>query len=587
MTYSQTVMFAIEAGLRLYGASRKAYADSICGNPLILPLPRAPGVAPDSAENWFMTSDPGKAVRQQSPRIKWLLEQPDRTPAHEAELVDLYCFYRTPTVKDDAETMDVRGGLTGREMLATLEIRQWSDAQTQHMVSPLQRVSGTLVNLAVDYFVQTPELVNNAYPEGRALRAFLQALDKTDFAQVPPMEIATGLMISVLETVSAYPETLGGGKNEQILITNVTKALADSAKTFLADATDEERRDGGLWLQLISSAVFKSAAETVLADPGRFLNLEIGAQSNVVIEVGRTVTHLVMGENKLTFANLLTSQGIDTIVKSAMSAVAKNPQILDVDHKGLENIIVALARELSAVEETFSPQILPEVVRLVLDKSADNLDLLWSHDQHDPQQHLLVKATGILLKSLAKEPAPGATWRLKLTPDQLMETAESILEEVIDNPAWVVDAAGQHSDHLQVAVEAILASLAGVPQNRISVETGLTVLRAGIGAVALHLPLLDELPAAAGQPAQIAVHAALDAIFSEIFAANGNAGENWDLARNSTVEMIVEIGLDSLAKSGADQPRINLLRQAVQDIMENDLPFNPDAFESHLEALLG
>lgn len=39
MTYSQTVMFAIQAGLRLSGASRKPFADSICGQPLVL-LPR-------------------------------------------------------------------------------------------------------------------------------------------------------------------------------------------------------------------------------------------------------------------------------------------------------------------------------------------------------------------------------------------------------------------------------------------------------------------------------------------------------------------------------------------------------------------
>ena len=93
MSHPDTVMFAIQAGLRLYGAVRKAYADSVRGRALILPLPRTPGVAVDSAENWFRTSSSGKRIRKRQHRINWLVQKSPRTKPEGAELVDLYSFY--------------------------------------------------------------------------------------------------------------------------------------------------------------------------------------------------------------------------------------------------------------------------------------------------------------------------------------------------------------------------------------------------------------------------------------------------------------------------------------------------------------
>lgn len=586
MGYSQLVIFAIQAGLRLYGGARKAYGDSVRGQALILPLPRSPGVRVDSAENWFLTSSPGSAITQRTPRIRWLMEQQSRSEAQDAELVDLYRFYRSPVNPSHEDAADIRGGLSSDEMFALLEVRQWSDAELSGVATPLQTITGTLVNIAIDYFVQTPGMVSEERPEGRALKAFFEALDKTNFETVPPKEIATGLMVAVLDSVSAHPDVLGGGENEQKLVTDVSKSLADSAKGFLKDATDKERRDAGVWLQLIGHALFKGAAVTVLAEPGRYFKVKPGTKSEVVVEVGNTITNLLLGERQLEFRKLFSVEGLNDVTKSALTAVAKNPEILKVDNKGVENIIVALAEDLSKVEGKISLDIFPDVVRLVLDKSSNNLDLLWGKSFKSPQRHLLVTATGVLLESLAKTPPPGSTWKPQLTPDQLIDVVDTVLDEVVNNPAWLVDETGKASGYLQAAVEAILAALRKVPSNRISAETGVAVLRAGIGAVALRLPLLDELPATAGQPARAAITAVLDAIFREIFADGVGADANWNLARNSTLKTLAEIALNRLAKLGATEERIKKLRQAVQEMLKQDAPFDPEAFATRLDDLL-
>lgn len=586
MSYAETALFAIQAGLRLYGASRKAYADSVRGQALILPLPRAPRVKVDSAETWFLTQPPGIKVRQNTPRIQWLLNRTPRCEEEKAELIDLYLFYWSIANPSEEDSNDVRGALSSDEMLALLEVRQWSDNEASDMASPLQTITGTLVNIAINYFAQTPGIVSEDRPMGRALKAFFKAMDDTDFAALPPKEIATGIMVAVLDTVSAYPDLLSGGENEQKLIVNVSKSLAESAKGFLEDATDMERRDAAVWLQLIGHSVFKGAAETVLADPGRYFNAKPGAQSEIVVEVGTTITNLLLGEQRLDFKKLFSAGGLDKVVKSTLAAVAKNPEILKLNNKGIENIIVAVAEDLSAAGDKISSDIFPEVVRLILDNSAENLDLLWGNSFQDPRRNLLVTATSTLLKSLAKAPQPGSTWNPAFTPDQLIEMVNAVLDEVVNNPAWVVDDAGNASPYLGAAVEAIIGALRKVPDNRISSETGVAVLRAGVGAAALRLSLLDELPASSGKPARAAITEALDAIFGEIFADGVGTDANWDLARNSTLQTLVEIGLDKLAKHGASEADIEKLRQAIRELIGQDIPFNPETFAVRLDSLL-
>lgn len=588
MPYSDTVMFAIQGGLRLYGASRKAYADSVRGAALTLPLPRAPGVEVDSAENWFLTSEPGTAILAATPRIKALMEMPmsERSAAQKAELVDLYKFYWSQANPQDKDADDVRGGPSGDEMLALLEVRQWSDTELGQMASPLQTITGTLVNVAIDYFVETPGAVSTNRPHGRALKALLDGLDQTDFAAVPPRELATGLTVALLDAVSANPDVLGGGDNEQTLITNVTRSLAESATAFLEESTSTERRDAGVWLELMAFALFDGAATTVLAEPGRYLRVNPGTESDVIIEVGNTLASLLLGERRLTFRRLLSAEGINKITKSALAAVAKNPGLLKVSNKGLENVIVALAENLSGMEARLSPDIFPEVVRLVMDKSADNLELIWRPSLSDPRRHLLVSAITSMLKSISKAPPANTKWKPQLTPDQLLGVAETVLDEVVDNPAWLIDEAGQSSGHLQAAIEAILASLRQVPGDRLSAETGIAVLRAGIGAIALRISLLEPLSGPAGEPAQAAITHALDAVFGEIFAEGVTADASWNLARNSVLQSVCEIALATLARHGVGQQQITVLRDLIREQMSEQLAFDPDDFAAILNQRL-
>ena len=64
MVSPEVVMLAIQAALQLVGSARKAYVDATLDRPLVLPLPRAPGVGWDSADSWFRLDEVGKGVAQ-------------------------------------------------------------------------------------------------------------------------------------------------------------------------------------------------------------------------------------------------------------------------------------------------------------------------------------------------------------------------------------------------------------------------------------------------------------------------------------------------------------------------------------------
>lgn len=578
MVPPEVVILAIQAALQLYGASRKAYVDGARGRPLVLPLPRAPGVGWDSADAWFTSSATGIEVAERHPRVQRLLDLEALDDDQKSELIDLYLALRIDVEPFWKAGERARGQFSGEQLSSLLEIRQWADGEFGQPATALQQVAGTIVNLAVDYFANTPGAVSPKKPQGRALLAFLQAIDETDFANTPVTDVAGDLMIAVLDSVSETPALFGGGDKERLLIVNVSKTMAHSARKHLADAPTTERWEAGVWLQLATRALVKGGAETVLDNPVLFLGVEPGAESNVVTQVGETVTDLLIGEDGVTFRRLVSAEGLNTVVKSGLEAVASNPEILKLDHEGLKKILIAVAEDVSQLEGSLGPDLFPEMARLVLENSAEHMDLVWGEEFQTPDRHLLVTASRSLLQALAEPPPAGARWRPRFTRDQILDVTDAVFDEVVDNPQWLVAHAAGASDHLGIAVEAMLASMRRLDGRRISAESGVIILKAGLRAVAARLPLLDELPPGSADHGRVALTAALDAVFSELFAEGVGAEMQWRLLRSSVVAGVVEVGLAELAEAGAEQRHIDALRDATRALAAGAMPVDLESF---------
>lgn len=552
---SETVLFAIQAGLRLFSATRRAYVDATRGRELLLPLPRSEGVGFDSAVVWFRTNDIGKGVVARHQRVRFLLDLGTPDDGAKRELVTLYLAFRAQLVDDPSG--NAAGGAGERELGALLAVRQWVVDEPGAPRSALQQIAGTIIELAVDYFAATPGAVSDKSPSGRALLSFLRAIDDVDFANTPVRDIAGDLMLGVLDGVVANPDLIAGGDKEQAFVRNITLALATSAKTHLANGDPtQDKLTAGAWLGLIARAMVEGGAQTVLANPARFLGVDGEAETDLVQAVGRTLADLVLGENKPTFRRLLSGDGLRRLAQSALAAVAHNPALLKVENKGLENLLVSLASDLASREDLAGPDLLPDVARLVLEKTAQNLELIWGRRITDPGRNLLLAAVRSTMKELARKPPTGSTWKPSLTKEQFVAIAESVLDMVVDQPEWLLKRADDTGDTLGVAVRAMLEALRGMDENRISGATGVALMRAGLAAVARQIAFVDELPGTGKR----ALTAVLDAVLAAIFSDQATANARWVLARNSSIQTVVEIALDQLAARGIGAAQVECVR---------------------------
>jgi len=560
---SQLVIFAIQAGVRLYAVGRKAYVEATLDRPLILPLPRGPNISSASAHMFFKNDPKGKEITkiEENERIRILLAKADAgtlDSAGKEEFKQIYFTYLREFSLEEFKDPVMPDEPKGHEIVAIMSIRQWSKGELGEHPSALQRIAGTLVNIAVDYFVHTPEAISEKRPTGRALKAFLEAVDMVDFAEAPPSDIVGDLMISVVESVGAHPDLIGNTETEKKLIQNIALTLSKAAKTHLEEVPMERRWEGSAWLQMVSRAIVKGSFDTVLADPNTVLGVG-DPEAKFIQEVGGTISDLLIGPDRLRFQELMSGEGINIVIKSALQATAKNPDILRIDNQGLRNIVVGVADGLSQQPNLLTGDIFPEIARLVLEKSAANLELVWPAGATDPAKHLLITGTRQLFAAIAKGSQENG-WPT-LTRTQILGIAEVVFDEILENPDWLLERADLGDDSaLGVTVRAVLDSLQKVDESHFSSDAAAAVISAAIKATAMRLELVHKLPPGGADAGKLAINAAIDAVLESAFGDDISANKKWIRARNSTLVVGLEVALNELAKIGTEQRHIDVLR---------------------------
>ena len=588
MVSPQIVFTAIHAGLRLYRAGYTAYVDSTRNRALTLPLPRGPNKpTADAAFKFFTRDTRGKAIAAaaNNERLRWLLnkiDQDDQSQDLEQELLQIYSVAYWSTQTDDPGVDMGPSPVNADEFISLLTIRQWSQSEAPGRLTALQQVAGTLVNIAVDYFAHTPGLISSNRPEGRALLVFLETIDDVDFAAAPLPDIVGNILVGVLDGVNAVPEVISGGAREQDLIKNVTRTLTVSANQHLVEASTEEKRNAGAWLQLIAHSVVKSGAETILSDPVRFLRVQPGAETNVVQQVGAALTDLIIGDDEFKLGDSLSGEALNKITKALLTAVAANPEVLKIGNDGFKSLIQELAKDLANRKDLFGDDLLPDILRLVLEKSSANFAVIWPAGSTSPKNHLLVTATSELLQALAESDESDGAWP-NLSRGHMLSIAEGIFDEVVDNPAWLLERINGQSA-LGTGLRAVLTSLGNQPADKINAETLVVALRSGLMAAATNRSLLEKLPAPGTDAGKVALEAAIDAIMGTINSDTVPADRKWHLLRNSSLQTLIEIGLASLAENGSEQKHIDALRAEITLLIQISYGFKE--YKNRLDARL-
>jgi hypothetical protein len=197
--------------------------------------------------------------------------------------------------------------------------------------------------------------------------------------------------------------------------------------------------------------------------------------------------------------------------------------------------------------------------------------MIWGGDRSDAERNLLVLATGQLLSALATKHPDGSASRLQLTQHQFLDVADAVFATVIDNPAWVATRADLPSP-LGAALMAVMGSLQQQKLTQVNSATALAAVKAALAAGGEQLAFLQPLPPAGRDGGKIALAAALDAIFEELGGDHVDAQVRWQLARNSTMQALIDIVFSELAKAGADLGHIKALRPALRELAAGRVP---------------
>jgi hypothetical protein len=597
---AELIMFAIRSAIKLGQQSREAYVDATRRRELVLPLPNFPtAITVDSAGGYF-TGAGARHMHPSSHLAALVSKWQNRTALVDAEVEELRVLRCEYFVQDLVEAglpvtaVDV-STFQPDDLRALLAVRQWAKG-TDPTPSALQRVGGSLIEIGVDYFATMPGALNTSSTMGKVAQAVLTGLEPLKFSEISLDELPGRLFVATLETVSAHPDLLTGDPKIQELVKVTSTGLAQDVGVRIAlmrqrgdsDSSREERV--AEWGELVFRSILGTGGRMVLEDPKMFLGVKPAGEAALVSEVGKSILGLILDDPAGDLSRVFSRGGVDVVLKAALTTVAKHPEIL-VDRKdaGLRALLVSVAGELGQFDTLLTPAVVPEVTRLILEKTGENLEQLWPEMAKKPENHLLLTAAQTTLAILTKKPPAGARWKPAFGRDDLLAVTGTVFDELAQNPAWLLAAAGDTDANLRAALEGALGVLRARGTTQLSVGTATAVLQAAIRAVALRSEFLERMPAGGPLAGQPVIAAALDVVLATIYAAPG-ARAAWRLARADAVGGVVKIALGELARQGASPQRVatldTFLREQAAGI-EAGKAWDLDTFATGLRTVLG
>ncbi|MGD0230714.1 MAG: hypothetical protein ABSC19_10205 [Syntrophorhabdales bacterium] len=576
---ADVILFAIQSAIRLGQQARQAYVDSTRNRALVLPLPTFdPTTDGASALSYYQDLPPEKIPVP----IRDIVAKGKTTGLGEDDLALLLTYYNEFLILCPKPWKTVRpspeGGFLTRDSVASaVQIRQWDREakwQESHQwpagaapgPSPLQRVAGTIVEIGIDYFAHVPGALNDNTRQGKAVRALLESLETVDVTK-PLGDLPVRLFLATMEGVSEAAQLVTSSEETQKLISVTSSSLAkDVAKRIQdmrnqAGGSNADKEDGLVqWADLVFRSVLSSGGRLIASDPKTYLGIDKTGDAALVTKVGESVIDFVTKLPNGDLHQVFGKEGLDVVVKAALQAVGEHPEIvvrkgsdgkiLSASADGLKKLLSDIASDLGGMPQLVgSPALLTQIVQSILEKTGKNVSVLWPQYASDSGKNLLVVAAQTTLGIISKAPPNGAAWKLSFSDADLLKVADVVLDAFVQNPGWLIDAAGKANENYRVVLEAAIDVLRKHGDSRLSTQTAADILKAVLSAVALRQEFLSSL-----QDGQKLIGAALDAIMAALFPSGGlDPKAAAVLLRGEVVTAIVDESLKALSRANLSQ----------------------------------
>ncbi len=590
---AEIIMFGIQAGARLYGQSRQAYVEKTRERELVIPLPGLRhNKTVTQAFAYFKDNIQGKRKVAESARLSELHDMAKagaetfklEHPAEAKEYVELYEFY---LYGDEGSLVDDKFLLS--EIIALNTVAQWRRGETPHPTA-IRRIAGTMTEIGIDYFTSGPgsgKLAGNS-PTKLLLNEVLRALDDHSFVSEGLEGTIEKVFIATLDVIEENPAIVSGDPKMQKFVSGVAGGVIEdiqkridklpgNQRLFAADRFAEVAR-------AVFSSVIRNGADTVLQNPETFLGTKAGGESAMASKLGKIILDAVLPEDStgINLAAIATGETLDKLVRGAFVVLSEHPDLMGINNPGIEKIVKEIVTKLASQTEKIGPDLFPDIARLVLEKTAANLELFWTPD--GAGQNLAVTAVRSLLNELAREPEEG-NWELRLSKSQVLNVVEAVLDDLADNPAFVTRIVTD-KPAIEAAIAAILAGFACNELDNLSMDTATKIAIRGLKAASERWEMLENLQGGEGA-GRMTLAYVIDTILEDL--TNGDEKAIWRMTQAHVLVAIFDIVFTLLTDYGITENSLNKLSTAIreaQDNLEVSSRFSIDAFASDLESRL-
>lgn len=545
---AEAIVFAINSAIKLGRNVQRAYAKSLKSKELVLPLPAFIGEPTVMrAEEFFLKDDDREGGMQFVRRIERLHKLHETNisdglgASERDEYVSYYKLFKDLLTEDQIKTDDTR--IHTEDMVALLRIRQWESGK-EPPTTPLQLVAGTLVEIGIDYFNQIPGALNTGSAHGRVIKSFFSAIDEVTFSDAVEFKssaerVVPKLFISVAEAVGELSSEISADPKLQDFIKATSKGIAqDIFKRSRAGGDEEE---AVRWGQLILRSMVKNSGHYVFNSAGELFGTNDG-ESLLIQSTGMAFLEVILDapNDEFNLKGAFSTDTLDKVVRAALGAVADCPELIEKRNEGVKAIIRGVARTLAAHPVLKNrPDLLPELVRLILEHTAQNLDLLWGPERGNGE-HLLFIGLQQILAEISRPPLQGK-WRPRLTKTQLLDITSNLLDDVVKNPAWVTDKVAD-KPMLQEVLAAVFDALESIPkEQRLNIRVVNMLIRLGIRTAVTSRAVLVRIHWADDAQEKTILNKAMDMVFHYVDDLDDSKGADRVPLMMDLLEYILEV----------------------------------------------
>ncbi|MEQ8705626.1 MAG: hypothetical protein RIC19_16990 [Phaeodactylibacter sp.] len=511
---AEAVLFAIHSAIKLSRNIQRAYAQSLQGRILVLPLPDFDTNIDLSTMIAFFEWSPELLEGFDDLRkLHGRAMQDLQLPAEELQRYRQYYL----GFKQVAEGKVLE--LQAPDLWNLFRVRQWQEGYLERD-SALKLVMGSLVEVGIDYFLDVPGALNQHSSRGRILRHFLSAFDEVQFAEGAPLyEQFNAIMLPRLfaaaaETVGELTPEVSEDEKVQLFIRTTTRHIAEDLYERSVQLSFQEQETIINWGQLLLRSSIRHAGEFVAANPELLFDTNYPTSRIIERSTGVLLRAILDSPgDQVSLRETLSVQTLDELVQVTLEVVARHPRLITGAQR-LEDLITQTAKALQSADLQ-QPEVLPDILRIILQQSAGQLMVLWPTTA-GTAEHLLVNALRQILTVVANN-AEAQGWNTVLTKEDWRDLLEFLLAEVVANPGWIEEEV-RGRPVLAEVVDVVFRALRHLPEGeRLSPEVLHFMIRISLRTALTSEAVLDTLPWSTDERETIILEQALQLVFIVIY----------------------------------------------------------------------